>query len=445
MFENLAFQLFISVLIGGVIGLERESVGAADSRGSAGGIRTFALVSLLGGLAGFFYREHIQSVFLFLSSFIGILVLAYYIVGTLITKRTGLTNEISVIYTFLLGFLVTTGIVSMQIVLALLVVVLLILSLKTRTKRLMLGISSKEVEAFISYAIIAVVILPFLPNTSFQVGTIPSLHSFLASYNIDIGQWAHLEIFNPRKIGLIVALVTGIDVFGYVLGRIFGEKKSFTLASFVGGFISSTSTTQALAQKSKKSNLLRSLVGAALIANMASFFQIFLLVGPINSKWLVYITPTLFIIIAAALVLALLHLFDGKKDSVEKKVVKEKETKSDAIFSLVPALKFAGLLIIVKLITKVCLILFGQSGFIISSIIASFAGLDAILINLADMAGNVISFKMALITFLLVNATNLLSKSFYSWLQGDRRFALRFFLSAVFIITTSFVGLLFVR
>jgi uncharacterized membrane protein (DUF4010 family) len=329
--------------------------------------------------------------------------------------------------------------------LALLVIVPLILSLKTRTKRLMLGISSKEVEAFISYAIIAVVVLPFLPNTSFHLNHIPYIETFLSSYNIHMGQWAELEIFNPRKIGLIVALVTGIDVFGYILGRVFGEKKSFTLASFVGGFISSTSTTQALAQKSKKSFLIRSLVGAALVANMASFFQIFLLVGPINSKWLVYITPTLFIIIASALVLALLHLFEGKKDIKEEKTLKEKDAKNNAIFSLIPALKFAGLLIVVKLITKICLILFGQSGFIISSIIASFAGLDAIIINLADMAGKLISFKMALITFILVNATNLLSKSFYSYLQGDKRFSLRFFLSAVFIIVTSFLGLLFVH
>lgn len=445
MFENLAFQLFISVIFGAVIGLERESVGASDSRGSAGGIRTFALVSLLGGLAGFFYRQNISSLFLFLSIFIGLLALSYYIVGTFITKRTGLTNEISIIYTFLIGFLVTTAFVPIQIVLALLVVVLLILALKTRTKRLMLGISSKEVEAFISYAIIAVVILPFLPNISVHLIDVPYIQTFLASYNINIGQWADLEIFNPRKIGLIVALVTGIDVFGYILGRIFGQKKSFVLASMIGGFISSTSTTQALAQKSKKSNLIRSLVAAALIANMASFFQVFLLVGPLNNKWLIYITPTLLIIIASALVLSIWHLFDHKQEIKEKKTVTEKEEKKGAIFSLGPALKFAGLLIVVKLVTKICLILFGQSGFIISSIIASFAGLDAIIINLADMAGKLISFKMALVTFLLVNATNLLSKSFYSWLQGERRFALRFFLSALFIIVTSFIGLLLVH
>jgi uncharacterized membrane protein (DUF4010 family) len=109
-----------------------------------------------------------------------------------------------------------------------------------------------------------------------------------------------------------------------------------------------------------------------------------------------------------------------------------------------PALKFAGILIVIKIVTKICLILFGQSGFIVSSIIASFAGLDAILVTLAEMAGGVITFKFAFITFLLVNATNLLSKTTYSFLQGNRKFALRFLISAVIIMLASSVWLLFV-
>jgi uncharacterized membrane protein (DUF4010 family) len=118
--------------------------------------------------------------------------------------------------------------------------------------------------------------------------------------------------------------------------------------------------------------------------------------------------------------------------------------KAAAIFSLMPALKFAGLLIIIKIVTKICLILFGQAGFIISSIIASFAGIDAILVNLAEMAGKSITFEFALLTFLMVNATNLMSKSFYSWLQGKRSFALKFLISAVLIAASGAVWLLFI-
>ncbi len=442
MIDQLPMLLFISLLVGAAIGLQRESNGQGDSLGSAGGVRTYSLVSLLGGLAGFFYTEQVSALFLFLLILIGVFVVAYYILGSLMTERLGLTNEMSIIYAFLISFLITSQLMPIRIALALLVVVLLVLSLKTKMRQWMHGISNKEIEAFISYAIITVVVLPFLPNTPFQLQDIPYIQTLLQSYHVDLGQWATLEIFNLRKVGLVVALVTGIDVFGYLLGKAIGNKKSFTLASFVGGFISSTSTTQSLAQKSKKTGVINSLVGAALLANMASFFQIFLLVGPLNSAWLVAITPTLVIIIVAAFVMAGIYLSRRTTETQEDTTQQEKK---GAIFSLAPALKFAGLLIVVKLVTKICLVLFGQSGFIISSVIASFAGIDAIVINLADMAGGAITFKMALIVFILVNATNLASKSIYSFLQGDRRFAWKFVTSVGVIVASSLLGLLFLR
>lgn len=442
MFSTLPFQLFIAVLVGAAIGLQRESGGHGDKIGSAGGIRTFSLVSLLGALAGYFYASGAESVFLFLTILFGGFVLAYYILGTYITKWAGLTNELSIVYCFLIGFLLTTPFFPIQLILALLVALLLILSLKSKTRRLAVGISQSEIESFISYAIIALVIFPFLPNQSIHIQDIPFVQTMLNSYQVDLGRFAGLELFNPKKLWFIVVLVTGIEVFGYILGKLVGDKKSFTLTSFVAGFISSTSTTQSLAQKSKKS-FSYSLVGAAVLANMASFFQVFLLVGPLNGAWLVSITPTLFFIIVASACFSLYFLW-RKDDSNPSIVQKSGKAKGrEKIFSLRPAVQFALLLIAVKFVTKICLILFGKSGFIISSVIASFAGIDAIVVNLADMAGNAITFQTALITFVLVNATNLFSKSFYAFLQGHRKFAYTFFVSVIGIVAASLGGFLF--
>ncbi len=182
------------------------------------------------------------------------------------------------------------------------------------------------------------------------------------------------------------------------------------------------------------------LVGAAVLANLASFLQIFLLVGPLNMQWLLAIVPSILIMVTTAGIIA--YFFFVRKEPDEGGNPESK--KATAIFSLAPALKFAGLLIIIKIVTKVCLILFGQAGFIISSIIASFAGLDAIIVNLAEMAGKSITFEFALLTFLMVNATNLLSKSFYSWLQGNRSFAIKFLISAVLIAASGAFWLLFI-
>jgi uncharacterized membrane protein (DUF4010 family) len=192
-----------------------------------------------------------------------------------------------------------------------------------------------------------------------------------------------------------------------------------------------------LAQKSKKTKFVNHLVGAAILANLASFLQIFLLVGPLNPQWLISILPTIILMIFTAGIFAMIFLKKKEPETEE-----EKEVKPGKIFSLMPALKFAALLIVVKIVTKVCLVVFGESGFVISSVIASLAGLDAILVNLADLAGKTITFKFALFTFLLVNATNLLSKTVYSFLQGTREFTWKFAVSAAAIIVSSSVWLL---
>lgn len=440
MIISIPIKLLLSAILGAIIGLQKETGGKINEASEIGGIRTLALVGLFGGLAGFFYSQHLSGIFIFSVALFGALILAYYIIGSWINKKVGITNELSVVFTFLLGFLILSEILSFTIILALSVLILLILSLKGVTQKFVGGLSGQEVSSFISYAAIALIILPFLPDSPVLLSHIPFLEPFLSGYGMGLGRFAGLEIFNPQKLWFIVALVTGIDVLGYILSKVFGKKKSFALASLIGGFISSTSTTQNLAQKSKSFSMVNSLVGAALLANLASFIQVFILVGPLNSSFLVALTPFLLAII---LVAGLVALWFFRKKSEGPEDAEKKET-NHRIFSLAPALKFALLIVAVKIITKVFLILFGQSGFIISSIIASFAGLDAIIINLADMAGKVISIPSAIFTFLLVNAANLLSKSAYSFFQGNKKFALKLFLSMLIIIVSSFVVFVFI-
>ncbi|MFA6424397.1 MAG: DUF4010 domain-containing protein [Candidatus Magasanikbacteria bacterium] len=442
MISGLIFKLVVALLFGAAVGLERES--SKQGEGSIGGIRTYSLISLLGALCGIFYINNLSIFSIVIAVAFVALTLIYYALGSYTTKDFGITSELAVLFTFVIGLLTVLEIMPMQIVVALFVVLVLLLSIKAKTKALVAGISTQEVNSFISYAIIALVIMPFLPNVGYKLLDIPFLASIFSNFNINLGQFANLELINPQKVWLVVALITGIDVFGYIIGKIIGQKGGFTLTSFVAGFISSTSTTQSLAQKSKKNRLVNSLVGAALLANMSSFFQIFLLVGPLNGRWLVFLLPSILIMILSAAILSALFL--KKKEIVVSNVDGEvNETKEGKMFSLVPALKFAVLLVFIKLITKICLILFGQSGFVISSLIASLAGLDAVLVNLAEMAGVAITFKFATITFLLVNATNLMSKSVFSFMQGNRKFALNFFLSALVIIASSFVGFIFIK
>lgn len=438
MFSDLFINLLLALVFGATVGLERESNNPNDPH--VGGIRTFSLIALLGALAGIFFQHNYTTIGLvIIIGFLALLV-AYYVSEAVHTKDFGITSEVSAIITFILAMMVMINLIPQQIVIAIYIIVVFILSLKSRTTQLVAGLSKQEVQSFISYAIIALVALPALPDYSYQLKDIPVLHQLLHNTGANLGEFDNLDLINPRKIWLVVVLITGIDVFGYILGRLVGSRNGFALTSFMAGFVSSTSATQSLAQRSNHTEFVNHLVGAAVLANLASFLQIFLLVGPLNMKWLLAIVPSIFIMVLTAGILA--WYFFKKKEPEETENPESK--KATAIFSLAPALKFAGLLIIIKIVTKVCLILFGQAGFIISSIIASFAGLDAIIVNLAEMAGKSITFEFALLTFLMVNATNLLSKSFYSWLQGNRSFAVKFLISAVIIAASGAVWLVFI-
>ncbi len=432
MFENEIIKIFLAILLGASIGIERESRGGFDHSLGGGGLRTFSLVALLGALSGIAYVKEFTLVFAIFTSAFATLLLGYYILSSYHTKNLGLTTEIAFLLTYMFGFLISSGILSSQIVIALTVIVTLILSLSDELRRIFSEVKRHEIEGFIAYAIIALVIYPFLPNQGYTLAQIPGLESLITSPIL-----SSLEIINPQKIWLIIALVTGIDCLGYFLSKFIGEKRGFTVASFIGGFISSTSVTQSLAQKSKNNTNSKYLVGAALLANTASFFQIFLLIGPLNSAWLATLLPTLLLMIVTASLLSFYYL--KSPHTTEEKPNTESGTERK-LFALIPAFKYAGLILLVKIFTKACLLFFGQSGFLFSSIIASLAGLDAVLINLADLAGKSFDLKFAVLVFILVNATNLLSKTFYSYLQGSRKFTFNFALGSLIIIGASFVG-----
>ncbi len=440
MFESNVTSLILSLLLGAAIGLERQSSGhLSDS-----GIRTFSLIGLVGCVSSIFYVNNMPLIFGTVSAAFVILLSIHYVLASNRTQDFGFTTEIAVLLTYLIGVCLGTGILPLHVTVAVAVVVIVILSMKKRSEELISAVTRSEIESFISFAILGLVILPFLTNTTYTLADFPEVRSVLEGLNIDVARFDALELINPQRLWFIVVLISGIDVLGYMLGKFVGRERGFLFTSFIGGFVSSTVTTQSLAQKSKTAANENALVGAAVLANLAGFLQIFLLIGPLNRKWLAAIIPTVLIMIAVAAALSFYFLKQRKTDDSEPDSTAEAGIVEKRIFSIVPALKFAALILIVKLVTNLSLILFGEAGFIAGSVIASFAGIDAILINLAGMAGTKLSFGFALFTLIIVNATNLTAKTFYCYLQGSRSFTLKFALSMLTIVAASLIGLLLV-
>lgn len=446
MFElPLPFLIMLSFVLGGVIGVERQiNEKTSDHKGkmkSVIGLRSFALIAGLGSIAGAMYGEFIVLSALITSAFF-LLVLTFYVVDTMQSKERGITTELSMCFTFIIGILLTTQVIPVLITIALSVVLILLLSQKRQIQRAVSTISSKEVNAFISFAVIALVILPFLPNESYSLTDIPNSTEVLKNLSIPIDKIKDIEIISPFKLWMIVALITGVDILGYFLERTLGKQKGWILASIAGGFISSTATTQSLAQQSKQTKTESHLLAAALIANMVSFFQVSILLGSFNIQLLLSLFPTILLLIASTGALA--FYFYRKSTKTVKKSLKEDSTDSkSSIINLTSALKFAGLFLVISLVSKIALSFFGSSGFLVATGIGALIGLDAVIINTAQLAGKSVAIYIAVIGFLIANSANLLGKSFYSYLQGSTAFAKKFFLSVLAIITASCGGLFF--
>src|SRR3989339_251283 len=446
---SVVVKLLLSLLLGMAIGLERESYELQidkTKRSGVGslGIRSFALITTLGTVAALLIQSYF-SLFLIISVTFSALLIIYYILGSLTMNDNGMTTELAIFWSYLIGVLVGLNIFPIQLIIAITVILMLILSLKKKIKLFVAGIKQFELESFISYAIIALVVLPFLPNTGYFLKDIPFLKSILSAFQINFDKFLNLEIINPFSLWKVVALITGVEIAGYFLEKTIGQKKGWLLTSIAGGFISSTSTTQSLAQKSKHTKNTNRLISAAIFSNFSSFIQLFILIASVNliflSKNLIYI----FSISVTACVLGFYFL--KKEDKKSENLVETKENlKKDKLFSLIPALKFTLLFLFIKIATKFSLIIFGNNGFIISTIFGAVTGLDAVTINTAELAGKTINYQTGVITLILANAVNLLSKSGYAFAQGSRDFAKKFFVSVVIIITFSFLGLIpFIR
>ncbi len=443
---SLFLKLLISFALGAVVGLERQ-VGhrpdetlAEKKMPSVLGVRTFSLIAVLGTLTGFLMQDF-SSLALIIASGFFLLVVAFYVLYAWSQKDIGITTEIAIIITFLLGFFIAVQLLPIQIIVAATVLLTLILSRKEKIKDMVGRISRTEINSLISFLIISLVILPFLPNTSFSIADIPEVRQIITQFGLNVDRIANMELINPFRLWLIVALITGIELVGYVLERTLGKTKGWLLASIAGGFVSSTATTISLAQQSKEEKRINHLLSAAIFSNMASFFQIAIVILPLSIFFFAEAIPVFIgLIISSALVG--IYFLKAKDDAVEHThTVKEEAEKS--IFNISTALKFAGLYLVISIFSKVALAFLGQTGFLIASGIGAVAGLDAVLINAAVLVGSNITAELAVFTLILANAVNLLAKTIYCFLYGKKEFAVKFFISVLLIIASSFVYILF--
>jgi uncharacterized membrane protein (DUF4010 family) len=445
--SELLIRILVTVVLGSILGLETETreiekkgkeKAISEEKSRLGGLRTYTILALFGGVAGIFYLENLNGIIYLMLAGIIVLILSAYILNVRLKNAFGLTTEVAVLMTFLLGFLTTSNIVSIEIVLVILVLLSFFLSQKRGFGSLINKIQHRELIDVIKFGLITIVLLPLIPNKEILVSDFFNLVSFNPNIQID-QDILNLSLLNPFKMWIVVILISGLDLLGYLLSKFIGAKRGIYLAGFMGGLVSSTSTLISLAHKSKdeKNKEKTSLLAAsALASNSASYIDtsIILLVGSF-ALFKVMVVPFLIMFIIGILISFSYIYFNSKDKSSANSLNLEYKP-----FSIVPALKFVVIIIAIKIFVQLIQMLdLGSSAMLVTAI-SGVVGFDPVVLAMADLyEGGTVTLKLAAVTLIVANLLNFLAKITYSFVGGNKLFLRKIIIGLLLVGLSSLV------
>jgi uncharacterized membrane protein (DUF4010 family) len=240
-------NLAVAVIGGLGVGIEREWSGhATGPRARFAGVRTFTLLSLASGLAGWLWISGVQGLAMILLAGLGGLIVAAYFAAS--RRDVDGTTEVAAFVVMAAGVLAGAG--STRVAAGILAVTFLLLVEKKRLHSLVSKLDREEIRAAARFAVMATVILPLLPE----------------------GPYGPLGGIRPRTLWILVLFFSGLSFAGFVARRAVGRNRGYAIAGTLGGIVSSTGATFTMAQLSRrKPDAGRALASGALGANTVMF------------------------------------------------------------------------------------------------------------------------------------------------------------------------------
>ena len=262
---DLFLRFGVALAIGFMIGLQREYAFLEKKRGLLAGERTFALMGLVGALAAMF-AEIFESplVFLGVILLVGIFTAIAYFIDAW-RGHVGLTTEIAVLITVLIGALCYWNYLTLAAALGIITTVLL--SVKIETDRLVSALTREDIFTALQFAVISLVILPVLPRESMLPPP--------------------FDVLSPFKVWLMVVFISGINFTGYLAIKFVGPERGIGLTGLLGGIVSSTGVTLGFSERSnRESSLAKPFALAIMIAWTVMFARVLVEVGVLNLELL---------------------------------------------------------------------------------------------------------------------------------------------------------------
>ncbi len=358
----LVTNLTAALIVGALVGAERERSKALAGNVGIGGVRTFILFALVGAVASWL-AQALGSAWLFVAAVVavGALTVAGYVAQSRVKPNAiGLTTEAAAIGVCLLGGACTAG--YPQVALALAIAVSAVLAYKEPMHGLVARLGPEDVSAGVKLLAATFIVLPLLPRRA-------------------IDPWGAIH---PQSLWLLVILIASLSLIGYVATRALGTERGTALTGLTGGLVSSTAITLAFARRSRdEDGSTDDALGAGLLI-----------------AWTVMNARVVFLagFVHAPLVAPLLLPF-GAMSAVSlagvaillRRTRHRPPTPAGPIalknpFSLTSAVKFALLFAVVLLVVALARRYFPGHGYFLVAALAGLTDVDAITLSMATLA-----------------------------------------------------------
>ncbi|MFA7398859.1 MAG: MgtC/SapB family protein [Sideroxydans sp.] len=371
-------QFLTSLAIGLLIGMERERTPSAKA-----GLRTFALVSLFGTLVALI-ADKSGTPWMLMAGLLSVagMIIASYINTPTENNDPGTTTVTALLISYSLGVLVWLGFSKLAVMLAIATTTLLYFKpeLQGITQRL----TRRDLVSILQFSVLTFVILPILPDQNY-------------------GPYGS---FNPYQAWMMVVLISGLSLAGYVALRMTGQRYGVPLLGFLGGLVSSTATTLLYAKHSKLNDgMLRLSAVVILIASQVVLVRLMVVSGIISPAILKQLAP----VMGLGLLFGLAATLFNWKRLQNTGELPMPETSNPT--ELHAALGFGALFVIVLFCAAWLTDIAGSSGLYIVAIVSGLTDVDAIaLSSLRLFQMEKLSSEQAVISISLAFLANMLFK-----------------------------------
>ncbi len=398
MTSALVVRLVIASLIGLGVGTEREWSGHALPNPNArfAGVRTFLLLGAIGGVAGWLASTGLVAMAAALVMGTALLVTAAYWVAA---RNGGAavdgTTEVASLLVIALGVL--SGIGEEATAGGAGAIAVLALSEKQSIRSVIARINEIELRAALQFAVLALVILPVLPNESY----------------------GPLGGVNPRELWTVVLLFSGLNFVGWVARKAVGASRGYGVTGALGGVISSTVVALQFSRASRETPALATGLGVGVVAASAVLLpRVVVLSTVLNRDVALALVPYLIVPFLVGVVWCALWLRRSQTDP-ESVATEGDRTSPLRLWSAIRlTLAFQAALMALHFMSE----RFGQGGVLVSAAVLGFADMDALTLSMNRLGTDAATVQLAAKAIAVGVSANAVLKLALTLTLGEARF-----------------------